>query len=373
MLAARNVARRALHAPRHLGLSWRLLSSQAALAEVDQRFTVELAALDQPELLRANITKALNAIVPGWEKAAPNDVALTHLSGAMTNVIFTCTKPTPVNSEVLLRVYGAGTDSFFERNEEMQVFQELSRYELGVGLLGEFDNGRVETMIDGATCTAADIRDPLISTKIARKFRAFHDVNVDIDRHPRILKNIHKLFRDAKSKVAAATSISVDFDAFAEDIGTLETMLAAVPSPVVFCHNDLQYGNIMLSSKTDDVVFIDFEYSHYNPRGYDLGNHFSEWCYNYHGETPHLGDFGAYPSVDEQRAFCRAYLEADGAPTAADVEALRTEANTYALATHLFWSLWGFIQATQSTIDFDFEAYAKCRWAAFHSQRQNIV
>ncbi|EQC31307.1 hypothetical protein SDRG_10910 [Saprolegnia diclina VS20] len=175
MLAARTVARRALRAPRHLGSNW--LSLQAALAEADQRLTVDLAALDQPELLRANITKALNTIVPGWEQAAPKDVVLTHLSGAMTNVIFTCTKPTPVNSKVLLRVYGAGTDSFFERNEEMQVFQQLARYELGVGLLGEFDNGRVETMIDGATCTAADIRDPLISTKIARKLRAFHDVN----------------------------------------------------------------------------------------------------------------------------------------------------------------------------------------------------
>ncbi|KDO33350.1 hypothetical protein SPRG_02157 [Saprolegnia parasitica CBS 223.65] len=323
-------------------------------------------ALDnQPELLRREISKALGCVVSGWENVSPADVTIQHLSGAMTNVIFACEKKTQHNRKVLLRIYGTGTDAFFERSEEMHVFQQLSQFDLGVGLLGEFDNGRVETMIDGATCTAADIRDPLISTKIARKFRAFHDVNVDIDRHPRILKNIHKLFRDAKSKVAAATSISVDFDAFAEDIGTLETMLAAVPSPV--------YGNIMLSSKTDDVVFIDFEYSHYNPRGYDLGNHFSEWCYNYHGETPHLGDFGAYPSVDEQRAFCRAYLEADGAPTAADVEALRTEANTYALATHLFWSLWGFIQATQSTIDFDFEAYAKCRWAAFHSQRQNAV
>ncbi|EQC31309.1 hypothetical protein SDRG_10912 [Saprolegnia diclina VS20] len=320
------------------------------------------------EGLRRQVAGALATTVPGWANVALDDIAITHLSGAMTNVIFACEKPTPPNKKVLLRVYGPGTDAFFSRGEETLVFQQLSEREMGVGLLGEFGNGRFETMIDGATCTAADIRDPLISTKIARKLRAFHDVNVDIDCRPRILKNIHKLFRDAKSKVAASATIAVDFDAFGHDIATLETMLAAVPSPIVFCHNDLQYGNIMLSSKTDDVVFIDFEYSHYNPRGYDLGNHFSEWCYNYHGETPHLGDFATYPSVDEQRAFCRAYLEADGAPTEADVESLRNEANTYALATHLFWSLWGFIQATQSTIDFDFEAYAKCRWAAFQTR-----
>ncbi|OQR95728.1 choline/ethanolamine kinase [Achlya hypogyna] len=225
-------------------------------------------------------------------------------------------------------------------------------------------------MIDGATCTAADLRDPEISVKIAKKFRQFHDVQVDMDRSPRILKNIRKLYADAQTKCTAA-GIAVDFAAFGADIDALTALLATVESPVVFCHNDLQYGNVMVSSKTNDVVFIDFEYSHYNPRGYDLGNHFSEWCYNYHGDAPHVGDFDKYPTVAEQRAFCAAYLETDGATPEA-VEALRREANAYALATHLFWSLWGFIQATQSTIDFDFTSYATCRWAAFHKMRHTV-
>ncbi|KAG6956735.1 hypothetical protein JG687_00010419, partial [Phytophthora cactorum] len=39
-----------------------------------------------------------------------------------------------------------------------------------------------------------------------------------------------------------------------------------------------------------------------------------------------------------------------------EVESLRLEANMYSLASHMFWAIWGYIQASQSTIDFDFLA-----------------
>ena len=68
----------------------------------------------------------------------------------------------------------------------------------------------------------------------------------------------------------------------------------------MFCHNDLLHKNIIkdkgnLSSLTaavslatnlhfslfiafDTVSFIDFEYASYNPRGFDIGNHFDEYA-----------------------------------------------------------------------------------------------
>ncbi len=167
----------------------------------------------------------------------------------------------------------------------------------------------------------------------------------------------------------------------------LEKLLPTVHSPLVLCHNDLQYGNIMkqngMHNGTQEVILIDFEYCSYNPRGYDIGNHFCEWAYDYHkAENAHLGDFSQYPTLQQQQMFCRAYLESSGSgksdsdsgsklelvPTEEEVEALRQEANVYSMASHLFWSLWGFIQASQSEIDFDFVAYAKCRYQAFQTK-----
>lgn len=59
-------------------------------------------------------------------------------------------------------------------------------------------------------------------------------------------------------------------------------------SPVVFCHNDLQEGNILMKeNKPSDVqslcslCLIDYEYCAYNYRGFDIANHFIEWTYDY--------------------------------------------------------------------------------------------
>lgn len=76
--------------------------------------------------------------------------------------------------------------------------------------------------------------------------------------------------------------------------------LSKIYSPVVFCHNDLQQGNILIrdDSTEPQIVLIDFEYCSYNYRGFDLANHFIEWTYDYN--TPDYPNFrnnkANYPS-----------------------------------------------------------------------------
>ena len=47
---------------------------------------------------------------------------------------------------------------------------------------------------------------------------------------------------------------------------------------------------------------IDFEYCAYNFRGYDFGNHFLEWCYDYHVyEFPwYKENLDDYPTKEQQ-------------------------------------------------------------------------
>lgn len=58
------------------------------------------------------------------------------------------------------------------------------------------------------------------------------------------------------------------------------------------------------------VSLIDYEYSGYNPRGFDVGNHFCEWTADYATPQPHELDLERYPSPEERRSFCGAYLGA---------------------------------------------------------------
>ena len=56
------------------------------------------------------------------------------------------------------------------------------------------------------------------------------------------------------------------------------------------------------------VSLIDYEYSGYNPRGFDIGNHFCEWTADYAAEESHVVYLERYPSMEERRRYCRAYL-----------------------------------------------------------------
>jgi choline kinase len=113
---------------------------------------------------------------------------------------------------------------------------------------------------------------------------------------------------------------------------------------LVFAHNDVrpnflhileprtdtqktQYGNILrlipeppsagqapspllLPQNTHkQLVVIDFEYASANTPGLEFANHFTEWCYNYHDTSkPWACNTSRYPTVEQQRAFVRSYV-----------------------------------------------------------------
>ena len=56
------------------------------------------------------------------------------------------------------------------------------------------------------------------------------------------------------------------------------------------------------------LSLIDYEYAGYNPRGFDIGNHFCEWTADYAADESHVVDLERYPSMEERRRYCRAYL-----------------------------------------------------------------
>ena len=139
---------------------------------------------------------------------------------------------------------------------------------------------------------------------------------------------------ECESKRAAHAAL--DFDAMAAEVMDAQALCDSTHSPVVFCHNDLLSGNILLlGGSTENAVedmadlpvqLIDFEYGCYSFRGFDwgtlpsmephisslcspstahctAGNHFNEWA-GFDCEWEH------FPTQREQEVFLRAYLEA---------------------------------------------------------------
>uniref|UniRef100_UPI001CD86AD4 choline kinase alpha-like n=1 Tax=Solea senegalensis TaxID=28829 RepID=UPI001CD86AD4 len=160
------------------------------------------------------------------------------------------------------------------------------------------------------------------------------------------------------------------------------SLLDSTHSPVVFCHNDCQEGNILLLKNQNKLMLIDFEYSSYNYRGFDVGNHFCEWMYDYNcDEFPYFRvNTEAFPAKTQQLHFIEHYLrEFDG-----DFEELSEEeqtklkqemyleVNRFSLASHFFWGLWSIVQAQLSTIQFGYLDYALARFDAYFQQKKKI-
>ncbi|XP_026926142.1 choline/ethanolamine kinase isoform X2 [Acinonyx jubatus] len=296
-----------------------------------------------------------------WRRVRPEQLRVDPVSGGLSNLLFRCSLPDHLPSvgkeprEVLLRLYGAilqGVDSLVL---ESVMFAILAERSLGPQLYGVFPEGRLEQYIPSRPLKTCELREPVLSAEIATKMARFHGMEMPFTKEP------HWLF------------------------GTMERkLLDSTPSPVVFCHNDIQEGNILLLSEpenTDRLMLVDFEYSSYNYRGFDIGNHFCEWVYDYtHDEWPfYKAQPADYPTRGQQLHFIRHYLaEVKKGETISQEEQrkleedLLVEANRYALASHFFWGLWSILQASMSTIEFGYLEYAQSRFQFYFQQKGQL-
>ncbi|NXV36696.1 CHKB kinase, partial [Rissa tridactyla] len=332
-----------------------------------------------------------------WKLIGPEEFGIGPVSGGLSNLLFKCTLPEHILSvgdeprQVLLRVYGAilqvsagaGTPRPVARPQpgvdslvlESVMFAILAERALGPRLYGVFPQGRLEQYIPSRRLRTEDLWDPDISKEIAVKMSRFHGMVMPFNKEPKwlfgtmewYLKQISELTFPEEEQLKKFNHLKTYN--LQEEMKSLRELLESTPSPVVFCHNDVQEGNILLlagreASSSDRLMLIDFEYSSYNYRGFDIGNHFCEWVYNYtHDSWPFFkASLENYPSRQQQLHFIRHYLSEDsgrGGDTTHEEQArieeeMLTEINRFALASHFFWGLWSILQAKISTIQFGY-------------------
>ncbi|KAF9550810.1 hypothetical protein EC957_011357 [Mortierella hygrophila] len=313
---------------------------------------LDLLALKGDKLARRVLELLHLMDVEDWPEVQDyHQLKLDRISGAMTNCVFLVSGPPrsqpavssqeeqgspapatpaltsdpPRPRKILLRVYGNGLDALFSREKELHWLENLSTMDIGPSLLGIFKNGRFEQYVESTTLTKDDIRNPRTSRHIAHRMCELHNiVNVFPPPEgtiPQSQENIARwipLAKDAIEKICArdpskrAVIDDFDFDKLITEIEEVHRELMAVHSPIVFAHNDAQYGNILKSLDEDgELVVIDFEYAGYNTRGFDIGNHFCEWTADYHSERPSILHHDRYPTKAEQLNFLEAYMEAE--------------------------------------------------------------
>ncbi|CAF2046487.1 unnamed protein product [Rotaria magnacalcarata] len=333
----------------------------------------------------------------------------TIISGGLSNYLYCCSLPENVQSlgdeprKVLLRVYGEAHKK--HRGTlliDSVVCTLLSERKLGPHVHGIFPEGRLEEFIEAESLLAAEIRDPKISRKIGRLLGELHQLHMPLVKEPIWLyytmeQHLSDLPTDTnKFEIEEDREIFQELRSicnFTEEFEQLKKLLASVDSPVCFTHNDFQPGNILrLKSHRENFTVIDFEYCSYNYRGFDIGNHFCEFMFDYKSSKawPFFNlDFTLYPNKIQQINFLSSYADAiiSSANEKTNEASLSTnnnnreelinqlmkEANYFALASHFFWTLWSINMATSTAIKFGYMEYARARLTAYYVTRNLLV
>lgn len=227
--------------------------------------------------MREKVISILKALKLPFSQVVPshNDLILKRITAAMTNIVYQCSSKQS-NEMLLLRFYGKGTEAFFSRKNEITVFQRLSEVGFGPKLVAKFSTGRFESfLVNYKPLIESNAHTPETITKVAKKMYEFHHIEVPgISHENGIIHKLDKWFEGAKKENKETECFLID-NLYNEVQNLKELMSKAYPSPITFTHCDLQCGNIMLHKK-GDLVFIDYEYACYAPRGYDFANYFSE-------------------------------------------------------------------------------------------------
>uniref|UniRef100_A0A665TME4 Ethanolamine kinase n=2 Tax=Echeneis naucrates TaxID=173247 RepID=A0A665TME4_ECHNA len=332
-----------------------------------------------------------------WKSLDEEDFHITIIRGGLSNKLFLCSLPDSVQAvgdeprSVLLRLYGAILQGAEAMVLESVMFAILAERELGPKLYGIFPQGRLEQFVPSRKLDTCELSDPSISAEVAEKMAKFHGMRMPFNKEPKWLfgtmdKYLSQVMRVNFTRESHLRCFNrlLSYN-LPQEMDLLKSLLESTHSPVVFCHNDCQEGNILLlkdrhTSDTQKLMLIDFEYSSYNYRGFDIGNHFCEWMYDYNcNEFPFFRVSPQnYPSKAQQLHFIESYLrESDGGFDNLNEEdqiklkeELYVEVNRFSLASHFFWGLWSIIQARLSTIKFGYLEYAQARFDAYFQQKK---
>lgn len=350
-----------------------------------------------------------------WKQVTSENIVFKHISGGLSNLLYHISLPEhlapampsitasptsdPISEkgrtneprEVLIRVYGQthGEKALESLITDSVIFTLLSERGLGPKLHGIFPGGRIEQFINARPLLTKELAKAKLSRQIAQKMAIIHTMEVPLHKEPRWLwDTIERWLKICEKRLQGAVQdqakglLNVNLR---QESQWLKQCVTDLDCPVVFCHNDMQEGNILMcldeneniggDMKDDDdakLVLIDFEYCSYNYRSFDLANHFLEWVYDYTEPAPpfYTERPDNYPTREQRLAFIAAYQEECG--TTDDPHRILHEVRVLTLASHLFWSLWAIVNAGTSKIPFGYWEYAVTRLTAYQKAKRDL-
>ena len=248
------------------------------------------------------------------------------------NRIFLC-EDKKNGHKVLLRLYGGkvmeGNDFLksggFDR--EVLVFYTMANMGIAPQLYGVFPDGRLEEYVNGHQPTREDYEDEQLMSAFARKLARVHATRLPLTKSPRdYFTDIHEAFKSNWDTYVQhlkemphvpgsdeAANLVYNYDIFEILIWFRDTF-PKIKHKIILMHGDMNSGNVLIRNNVtnpdDKIVLLDYEFTSYSYRGFDIGNHFQSRTLDIlqllsAGKLVNM----PYPNEEKRRQFVRAYIE----------------------------------------------------------------
>uniref|UniRef100_A0A673JSZ1 ethanolamine kinase n=1 Tax=Sinocyclocheilus rhinocerous TaxID=307959 RepID=A0A673JSZ1_9TELE len=340
-----------------------------------------------------------------WKSIDEDDFQISIIRGGLSNKLFLCALPEKQPSigdeprNVLLRLYGeilqmscnkgdsrqSNTENHFQGADAMVLesvmFAILAERELGPKLYGIFPQGRLEQFVPSRKLSTDELSVPGIFAEIAEKITRFHGMRMPFNKEPKWLFGTMEKYMDQVLQLTFTREhhlrnfsrlLSYNLPQEMDSLKSTQCLIKCFKSAAISREN----------TDRQRLMLIDFEYSSYNYRGFDIGNFFCEWAYDYtFDKFPFfITNTKNYPTKAQQMHFFQTYLLEShaGFENLSEEDQLKlkedmlVEVNRFALASHFFWGLWSVIQAKISTIEFGYMEYAMARFDAYFELKKKL-
>jgi len=275
----------------------------------------------------------INEVVKDIADWRGRNITVAPLSGGLTNTNF---KVDVDGTPYFVRVPGESTELLaIDRNNEVHNTKAAAQAGVAprvIHTVPEY-NVMVIEFLPGKTMSKESLNENGMPTRIAQAIKKLHA-------GPRFLTDFN-MFRLTEYYLDVCNQRDIKIPAGYPErrrtVERIEQAMNVLPLTTVPCNNDLLAENYI--DDGEQLWLIDYEYSGNNDPTFELGNTCQEMKFN-----------------DEQIVeVCAAYFG-----DARENMIARMKLNM--IMSDAGWGLWAAIQASISTIDFDFWGWAKERW-----------
>lgn len=307
----------------------------------------------------------------GWDLIEKSDVEVRQITGGQSNLIYLASsKSDKISSKTpscfLIRIHCQPPAQVFN---DTLIFSVLSERGVGPKLYGFFPGGRLEEYLPSRTLDTDSIKLPRIAQQIGALFPKYHNIDVPISKSAgaiRFIKQNLEAYQNLGGAIHKMCPYSVKYenenflatisaDQLKQEIEVFENWTKCFDDTIVFSHNDLAPLNVLQLNDNDEIVFIDFEYSSYNWRGFDLCMFLCENAFDYRVPPPGVWiDQDFIENHPNLRILCEAYIDTlykmkEKNPSqkhprtedrSSEVERLILECLFFIPLVNLFWAVW---------------------------------